>query len=174
MRAIRRVAAALGFSFAALAATAALADDDRGRGRGYDDDRSYSDYRPDRCDDDHDHRGHEARYYDYYPADRYYRAGPYRGDGYDDRYDRGRYDDRYDRGYGGRYDRGSRVIRRDVFNTRYRARIFLVEEEFYTGRGVRRVCTLDVRGPDRRYVPYGYVRSLAYRACSRRSEIRIN
>lgn len=172
MRAIWKAVAAAGFGVAAFSATAAFADDDRGRGRGWDDDRDrggYSDYRPDRCDDDHDHRRHDARYYDYYPADRYYRAGPY-GGGYDDRYDRGRgrgYDDRYG------YDRGSRVIRRDVFNTRYRARIFLVEEEFYSRRGARRICTLDVRGPDKRYVPYGYVRSLANRACSRRSEIRI-
>jgi hypothetical protein len=168
---------ALGFGVAAIGAPAAFADDHGGR---YDDRDRYDDRRPDRCDIDHDHRGHEARYYDYYPADRYYRSGPYRGGAsvtidvgrggryYDDYYGgRGRYDDRYDR-------RGSRVIDRRTFDTRYRARIVLVEEIFY-GRGRDRlVCTVSARGPDARYVPYGQLRSIAARHCSRRAEIRIH
>lgn len=174
MRAIQKALALIGFGIAAFGVTAVSADDGR-RGRDYDDGGRYESSRPARCDIDHDHRSHDPRYYDYYPEDRYSRAGPYRGAGYDG--DR-RYDDGYGRGDGYRdgYGRGgSRVIRRQVFDTRYRARIFLVEEEFFGGRGGygRRVCTLDVRGPDQRYVPYGYVRSLANRACSRRSEIRI-
>jgi hypothetical protein len=135
--------------------TAASADDDRYRGGGYD--------RPERCDDDHDHRTHDPRYYDYYPADRYYRAGGYRGDRYDDY---GRYDDRY--GYGGR-----RIVKSRVYNTRYHARIHLVEEEIRYRDHYRRICTLDVRGPDRRYVPHGLVRRIAANECSRRAEIRI-
>lgn len=126
-------------------------DDRYGGGR-------YGSGRPDICRVDHDHRGHEPRYYDYYPQDRYSRSGGDRRRGYDD-------------GYG--YDRGSRVIRRKVYDTRYRARIYLTEEEFYNGGRERRVCTLDVRGPDERYVPYGQLRSIASRECSRRSEIRI-
>jgi hypothetical protein len=188
MRVLKKLALAAGFSIAALSATAAYADseskgdeqrhewrgdddgyrggddddDDGYRGRGgYDgDDRGgwggYDRGRPARCDVDHDHRSHDPRYYDYWPRDRYY-------DGRGGRYDHDHY------GYG-----RSRVIRRDVFDTRYRARIYLTEEEFYTRGGRYRVCTLEVRGPDRRYVPYGQVRSLANRQCSRRSEIRIH
>ena len=169
MGALKKLAAVLGFAALSLGVTAAYADDrgDRGRDRGYDDQGRYDDRRPQQCSDDHDHRSHDQRYYDYYPQDRYSRAGYYRGDRYDDRFrDRDRYDDRY--GY-----RGSRVVRSRVFDTRYRARIYLTEEEFNSRGGWRRVCTVEARGPDRRYVPYGQLRSIASRECSRRSEIRI-
>lgn len=182
MGALKKTVAAIGFAVLAFGAASASADD-KGRDgdRGYERDRggydARGDRRPDRCDADHDHRSHDARYYDYYPADRYSRAGDYRRDGdrYDDRYDRdrgGRYDDRGrndDRyGYGGR-----RVVKSRVYDTRYRARIYLTEEEFGSRGGYRRVCTLEVRGPERRYVNYGQVRRIASNECSRRAEIRI-
>ncbi|MEQ1931952.1 MAG: hypothetical protein ABL957_15675 [Parvularculaceae bacterium] len=181
MGALKKAVAIIGFAALAFGATAASADDrgrdgDRGgydKGGGYDR-GGYDDRQPNRCDSDHDHRGHEPRYYDYYPADRYSRAGDYRRDGdryddrgrYDDRSSGGRYDDRY--GYGGR-----RVLKSRTYDTRYRARIYLTEEEFNSRNGYRRVCTLEVRGPDRRYVSHGQLRSIASRECSRRAEIRV-
>lgn len=168
MGAFRNLVAAIGFAAAAIGVTAASADDDRYRGGGYD----RSERGPDRCNDDHDHRSHDPRYYEYHPADRYYRAGDYRGDRYDDRgryddrYDRGRYDDRY--GYGGR-----RIVKSRVYSTRYNARIHLVEEEIRYRDSYRRICTLEVRGPDRRYVSHGQVRRVAANECSRRADIRI-
>lgn len=183
MGSLLKFVAAAFVAFAALGFSAASADGGRDR--------------PERCDDDHDHRSHSATYYDYYDHDRYYRAGPYRGVsvtigagdrrgdwdrdrrwdddyGYGDRYrdgDRyrgrdGRYDDRYDH-------RRSRVVYRQVFDTRYRARIVLVEQAFYSRRGEYRVCTVEARGPEARYVPRGQMRSIAARNCSRRSDIRI-
>ena len=134
--------------------------------------------RPPYCPVVHDHRVHSANYYDYYPADDYYRAGDYRRDR--DRYDRNRYDrSRYDRRdsrdrryYDGR-GQGSRVVFRDVIPTRGRASIVVVEEIYYGRRRDRRICTVTVRGPDGRYVPYERLRRVAKRRCSRRAEIRI-
>lgn len=100
------------------------------------------------------------------------------GDNYDDRsyggrYDDHRYDGRRDRGhrYDGRRD-GSRVVKRRVYDTRYRARIFVVEEVHYSRRGSRLVCTVDVRGPDSRYVSRNQVRRVANSTCSHRARIR--
>lgn len=138
--------------------------------------------KPAYCSHDHDHRSHAADYYDYYAADKYYRAGPYRdsgfsfsitfGDGYDDRYDRR--DRRYDRGrrHGYRGDRG-RIVKREVFQTRYRARIVLIEEVYRTRRGPRLLCTVDARGPQARYVPKRRLHRIANRNCSRRAQVRI-
>lgn len=147
--------------------------------------------KPAYCDMDHDHRSHNASYYDHYDHDRYYRAGPYRnsgvsfsirvGDRYD-RYDRrGRYDryDRYDRR--GRYDRRrdgyrgdrTRVVNREVYNTRYRARIVLIEEVVRTRRGPRLVCTVKARGPEARYVSDRRMHRIANRDCSRRARINV-
>lgn len=165
MGALKKLAAAVGFAAMAFGATAASADDDRGRDRGYDRggyDRS-DDWRPARCDHDHDHRSHEPRYYDYYPHDRYYRAGDYRSDRYDDRR---RYDDRYGNG-------GRRVVKSRTYSTRYQARIHLIEEEIRYRDSYRRVCTVEARGPDRRYIPHGQLRRVAANECSRRAEIRI-
>ena len=140
-------------------------------------------YRPDHCPTNHDHRSHHANYYDYYPADRYYRAGPYRSkrtsryDRRHDRYDRyDRYDDhRYDRRRGHRYDRyrpRSRVVHRETFPTRFRARITVVEEIYWTRSGRRQlVCSVVVRGPEADYVPNRRLRRLANRNCSRRARI---
>ncbi|MGE0409031.1 MAG: hypothetical protein AB7P23_07190 [Amphiplicatus sp.] len=97
----------------------------------------------------------------------------------DSRYDDRRYDDRrYDgRHYDDRFDdygrRGGRIVKREVYGTRYRARIFLTEEVVYRGgRDRDLVCTLDVRGPEARLVPHGQVRHVANRECSRRARIR--
>lgn len=141
------------------------------------------------CDVDHDHRGHHADYYDYYPHDRYYRAGPYRDSGFsfsitlgDDRYDRhdrrNRYD-RYDRRhrYNGRRNgyRGNdaRRVNREVFETRYRARIVLTEDVIHTRRGPRLVCNVTARGPEARYVSDRRMRRIADRNCSRRARINV-
>lgn len=159
------IAAALGA--AALGASAALA-------------------KPAYCSHDHDHRSHAADYYDYYQADKYYRAGPYRdsgfsfsvsvGDGYD-YYDRDRRYDRYDRHYSGRRhgyrdDRG-RIVNRQIFDTRYRAHIVLTEEIVRTRHGPRLLCTVDARGPDARYVSTRRMHWIADRNCSRRARVRI-
>lgn len=153
-------------------------DDRRGRDSRYDD-RRYSGGRPDRCTLDHDHRYHSRDYYKYYPRDRYYDNDPgfsislsFGNGGYYDRsgayYDRPYYDQRGYRDYG-------RVVNRDVIRIRgYRAEALLVEEYFGGGRrGSDTVCTVTARGPDARYVPYGQLRSIAARYCSRRSDIRI-
>ncbi len=189
MRSLVKFAAAVVLGMTTLGGAAAFADDDdyrRGRGDDrYDDgrgdyrDANYRGGRPDRCDIDHDHRFHQRDYYDYYPKDRYYRADPefsislsFGDRGY---YDRGgRY---YDRPY---YDRrgyrdAGRIVSRDRYPLRgFRADAFVVEEVYGGGRGYGRfVCTVTARGPDARFVPYGQLRRIANRACSRRSEIRI-
>ncbi|MEO0695207.1 MAG: hypothetical protein AAFY84_03835 [Pseudomonadota bacterium] len=102
--------------------------------------------------------------------DRYYADRRYRNDRRyrDDRryYNDRRYNDRRGR-------RGSRIIRRQSFDTRGRARIRLVEEEIYRRGRNRRICTVTVTGPDRRRVPYRRLQNIADRYCSRRAEIRI-
>ena len=142
--------------------------------------------KPAYCNHKHDHRSHAADYYSYYPADSYYRAGPYRNSGFslsirvgdDDRYDRrGHYDDRrryddYGRRNGYRGD-NRRIVNREVYDTRYRARIVLIEEVVRTRRGPRLICTVDARGPEARYVPDRRLRKIARRECSRRAQIRI-
>ncbi len=150
--------------------------------------------KPDACRVNHDHRSHAADYYNYYPADDYYRSGPYRNsgvsfsirigdDGYDrrdrhgdyDRHDgygrRGRHDD-YGRRNGYRGDEG-RIVNREVYDTRYRARIILTEEVIRTRHGPRLLCTVDARGPEARYVPNKRLRKIARDNCSRRAEVRI-
>ena len=147
---------------------------------------AWADHKPDPCRVDHDHRSHASNYYNYYPADRYSRAGAYRdsgvtfsisfGDGYhDDRYDRrDRYRDRHDNGRRNGYrGREGRIINREVYDTRYRARIILTEEIVRSRRGPRLICTVDARGPEARYVPNKRLRKIARRECSRRAEVRI-
>ena len=142
-------------------------------------------YRPDPCSVDHDHRSHHADYYDYYAADKYYRAGPYRkgglsfsirlGDnGYVDFHDGYARYDRYDRGrrHGYRGRRG-RVLNREVYDTRYRARIVLTEEVVRTRRGPRLVCTVAARGPEADYVSKRRLKRIARRDCSHRARVRI-
>ena len=150
--------------------------DRRGGDRRYSDQR-YSSVRPERCYLDHDHRYHNRDYYSYYPKDRYYNADPgfsvslNFGNGYYDRsgayYKRPYYDQRGYRNYG-------RVVNREVINLRgYRADAVLVEEAYDGRRGGNLVCTVTARGPDASYVPYGQLRSIAARYCSRSADIRV-
>ena len=203
MKILMKTAAALLVGLGALGLSAASADDDDHRDRDrrehrYDDDdhrrgdhryddrrgdhrrddRRYSSVRPDRCDIDHDHRYHHRDYYNYYPKDRYYRADPafsislnLGNGGYYDRggayYSRPYYDQRGYREHGD-------VVNRDVIRLRgYRADAVLVEEAYRGRRGSNLVCTVTARGPDARYVPYGQLRSIAARYCSRRADIRV-
>ena len=133
----------------------------------------------DRSDYDHDRRAHKEKPHDYYKDERRYRGEPYRSSGVslsirigDDGYRRG---DRYyrdDRYYRSRQDR--RILHRQVFDTRYRARIVLIEEVVYTRRGNRRlVCTVRVRGPEADYVSRRRMNRIADRNCSPRARIRI-
>ncbi|GAB4518190.1 MAG: hypothetical protein Kow00133_03040 [Amphiplicatus sp.] len=103
----------------------------------------HRDGRPPYCAIDHDHRAH---HHDYYDGGRDYRRAHPHG--------------------------GSKVVKRRVFDTRHRAQIVLVEELRYGRRGRDLVCTVSVRGPDARYVPWGHVRSIAARNCSRGADIR--
>lgn len=153
------------------------------------------------CGIDHDHRSHNTSYYNYYDQDRYYRAGPYRssrqssgvsfsitfGDGYssgrrygDDhradhrdndrrRYRRNKYRGK-NHGYRGR---DGRTVNRQVFDTRYRARIVLVEEVVRTRHGPRLVCTVKARGQEAGYVSKRRMRRIANNNCSRRARINV-
>jgi hypothetical protein len=183
MKQFVKILAALAFGASAFGVTTAFAEHRESR---YD---SRSDYgRPEHCDLDHDHRSHAENYYNYYPADRYSRAGDYRSSGVSlsvrigDRGDRGYRNDRhrhrgddYDNeyGYGDRY-RERRPVHREVYDTRYRARIALVEEVVRTRHGQHVVCTVSARGPDAHHVPYGRLRSIAARECSSHARIRID
>lgn len=194
MKQVIKAAAAFALGIGVLGVSAASADNDRDRGRDRDryerrgddhrydnrrgDNHRYAGRRPDRCELDHDHRIHNRDYYNYYPKDRYYRADPefsislsFGNRGY---YDRGgRY---YNRPY---YDRSGyreygRVVNRDTIRLNgYRADAILIEEAYPGRRGSDLVCTVTARGPDARYVPYGQLRSVAARYCSRRADIRV-
>lgn len=169
MKKLFKLFAAFAFAAGALGVSAAMASHDGRYER-----------RPQHCAIDHDHRSHTANYYDYYPADRYSRAGAYRGSGVqisvrvgERGYRRDRRHRYYnDYGYGARYREG-RPVHREIYDTRLRARIVLVERIDYTRRGPRLVCTVSARGPQARYAPYGHLRRIAARECSRRAEIRI-
>jgi len=93
----------------------------------------------------------------------------------DSQYRDGRHYVRYDRsgrrhGYRGR---AGRIINREVFNTRFRARIVLIEEAVRTRRGPRLVCTVKARGPEALYVSERRMRRIARNNCSRRAHIRV-
>jgi len=118
------------------------------------------DLRPPICRIDHDHRAHAPHYYDYYPADRFFRAGAYAGGPHW----------RAGRGFA---RRGRAVIYRNVLPTRGRARIVVVEEVVRRGRGPRRVCTVSVRGPDAPFVRPQRLRRVVRRHCSPRARVRI-
>lgn len=148
-----------------------------------------SNSKPAFCDIDHDHRSHASNYYNYYSPDKYFRAGAYNrsgfsisfrvGDGYDnDRNNRrsDRNNRRSDRNYrrGDRNGRRGRVVNRQTFETRYRARIVLTEEVVRGRRGNRNlVCTVQARGPEASYVPKRRMRRIANRSCSPRARVRI-
>ncbi len=154
---------------------------------------AFAAYKPDYCGIDHDHRSHTSTYYNYYDHDKYYRAGPYRNSGVsfsitfgDDHYDDRRSNDRRynDRRYArndnyrgkrnGYRDRDSRVVNRQVFDTRHRARIVLIEEVVRTKRGSRLVCTVEARGREAGYVPKRRLKRIANNNCSPRARVRIS
>ncbi|MBI1391742.1 MAG: hypothetical protein GC152_03270 [Alphaproteobacteria bacterium] len=127
--------------------------------------------RPARCDVTHDHRSHAANYYDFYAADRFYRAGPYRTAGVSVTIGRNDY-------YGGRGYRGrprNQIVFRDVIPTRGQARIIVTEEIVYRGRSNRgrRVCTIAPVGRDANLVPYRRLQRIAAQSCSRGAAVRI-
>jgi hypothetical protein len=133
----------------------------------------------DHVEKNHDQRSQHVSGYDYYDNDRYRRGSgasftiTIGNDGrYYDRYDR--YDRRghYSRRNGYRGPR-ARIVNREVYNTRYRARIVLVEEVIRTRRGPRLVCTVQARGPEARYVSERRMHRIAHRDCSRRARINV-
>ncbi len=88
---------------------------------------------------------------------------------HDRRYDRRHYDGRRN-GYRGR---SGRVVNRQVYDTRYRARIILTEEVVRGRRGPRLVCTVQARGPQARYVSERRMHRIARRGCSPRARVRV-
>jgi len=107
-----------------------------------------------------------------------------------DNYERGRYDNnrrgRYDRDRRARnnhhrrgrytqYRRGfprSQVVFRNVYPTRFRAEVVVVEEIYWTRSGRQQlVCSVVAKGPESYAVPDGRMRSLARQDCSRRARI---
>ncbi len=162
---------------------------------------AFANDQPAYCNIDHDHRSHNADYYNYYDQDKYYRAGAYRshrqdsgvsfsitfGDGYsssrrsrDGDHANHRYNDRRrgrrnnhrgkNNGYRGR---DGRVVNRQVFDTRYQARIVLVEEVVRTRNGPRLVCTVTARGSDAHHVSNRRMRRIASNNCSPRARIKV-
>lgn len=135
-------------------------------------------HKPDYCAIDHDHRSHDASYYDYYDSDKYYRAGEYRRSRSDTRYGYSGRNDRsyrHDDGYGRRdryYRPRSRVVSRQHYATRWNARITLVEEIYWTRSGRQQlVCSIVVRGRQAHHVSHRRLERIAYRDCSRRARI---
>ncbi len=115
----------------------------------------------------HDQRSYNAAFYNDGPVSDHYQTAAHRGDRYNRR-------DRYDRGYD-RYSRRrphSRVVHRETYRTKYRARIVLVEEIYWTRSGRQQlVCSVLVKGPEAYYVPHRRLRRIANRDCSPRARI---
>ncbi|MEM8770491.1 MAG: hypothetical protein AAGD92_02470 [Pseudomonadota bacterium] len=123
-----------------------------------------------------DRRSHAEKHHVDNQYDRYSYADAYRGDGvtFSVRFsDRGYYDN--PRRYHSRHKRGprSRILNREVFDTRFRARIVLIEEIVRTRRGPRLICTVKARGPEAYYVPDRRLSRIARRNCSPRARINI-
>ena len=137
------------------------------------------------CPSDHDHRAHDANYYDHYDADRYSRAGDYRPASRYDRYGGSRYDTgrrhyRDRRGYRDRHYRGRRhyrprsevVFRRNIDLRRFNAYVTVVEENYWTRSGrVQRVCSVVPKGRDAYDVPHRRLSRIARNNCSRYAHI---
>ena len=194
MRTLFNTAMAAAAGMMALGASAALAGDgDRKhrKGKGYD--RGHEIV----CDYSRDRRGKRVNHADcydsygkkrnsglsftirigdgYYDSDYGYRDGYYR-DGYRDGYRRGDRHYRADHRYKNRYNdrRRGRLVNKEVFDTRYRARIVLTEEVVRNRRGYKRlVCTVHARGPEAEYVSKRRLNRIAKRNCSPRARIRV-
>lgn len=131
--------------------------------------------RPAYCAHDHDHRAHDANYYDYFDADRYYRAGAYRPASRYDRRGGSRYDRRGSRHYGGRgyyRPRSEVVFRRNIDLRRYRAYVTVVEENYWTRSGrVQRVCSIVPKGRNAYDIPHRSLSRIARDNCSRYARV---
>ncbi|MEM9705639.1 MAG: hypothetical protein AAF850_06125 [Pseudomonadota bacterium] len=66
-----------------------------------------------------------------------------------------------------------RVIYRDVVPTRFRARIHVREEVVFRRRGPVRVCTVSLRGAERRFISDRRLRRVARNHCSPRARLRV-
>ncbi len=158
MKTLRKIIVAGGTGLLALGISAAMA----------------ADHRPERSDRNSDHSSRAANNED---RDRN-RPGANRDSSFslsisfgNDRYDRYGSNDRGRRnGYRGR---NGRIVKRKVFQTRYRARIVLTEEAVRTRRGPSLVCTVSVNGPQAHHVPRRRLQNIAARNCSRRARVRI-
>lgn len=131
-------------------------------------------HRSDACDYDRHHRGQHAECYDRHYADKRYRADRRSGVSFSVQLgDNGylRVSDGYHRNHRRGY-RG-RLVNREVYDTRYRARIVLTEEVVRTRRGPRLVCTVAARGPEAGYVSKRRLKRIARRDCSHRARVRI-
>ena len=123
-----------------------------------------AEYRSDRHYDDNNYRSQSASYHDGYHKDRHgYRDSHYRG--VDHGYKR--------RGYKKGYRKPhSRVVHRKTYPTRYDARVFLVEEIYYTRSGREQlVCSVGTKGYERDYISRKSLKRIAKRNCSRYSRI---
>lgn len=129
------------------------------------------------CPNDHDHRAHDANYYNYYGADRYSRAGAYRPVS---RYDNNRrtyrdrrgYRDRRHRSRGHYRPRSEVVFRRNIDLRRFNAYVTVVEENYWTRSGrVQRVCSVVPKGRDAYNVPHRRLSRIARNNCSRYARI---
>ena len=121
---------------------------------------------------------YDRSYDNHYQEDQYSRGDSYRGSqksssrGYDDR----RRSDNY--GYQGRNHRAnygranSRVVYRKNYSTKYRAKITLVEEIYYTRSGREQlVCSIVAKGPEAYYIPKKRLRRIANRGCSKYARV---
>lgn len=68
----------------------------------------------------------------------------------------------------------SKLLRRDVYKTKYHARIIVKEEIVYGRRRNLLTCTVSARGPESEYISYRQLEKVAYRKCSRRAKVKIN
>ena len=100
---------------------------------------------------------------------------PYRGSGvsFSVSFNDGYHKAHYDRGRRHHRRGDRRVVYRDVFQTRYRARIVLIEEVVHRRKGSRLVCTVEARGPEAGYVSKRRLNRIANRNCSPRARIRV-
>ncbi|NOX83710.1 MAG: hypothetical protein GXP06_12145 [Alphaproteobacteria bacterium] len=90
------------------------------------------------------------------------------------RSDRGNYRRNNHRGKNHGYrGRDGRIVNRQVFDTRYQARIVLVEEVVRTRNGPRLVCTVKARGREAHHVSNRRMRRIANNNCSPRARINV-
>jgi len=88
----------------------------------------------------------------------------------DSHYSHDQRDSRYSYGYGERYREG-RPYSREIYDTRYRAHIVVVESISPSRRGPDFTCTVSARGPEAHRVPYRHLKRIAKRECSRRAHV---